>query len=457
MNLGKMDYIKEVIKLLKDYVLIADVKQKEAGEVMTPLWFVKEMLSVLPEDSWSNPELKWLDPANGTGPYSILVIYKLMVGLKDWEPDEEERYKHIIENMIYVSELQPKNMFLYMNAVNPMNEYNLNIYTGSFLEREFDSYMRSVWNINKVDITIGNPPYQDEMITKKGSAKPLYNLFTEKSIKFSNITTFITPSRWFAGGKGLDTFRKMMIESNKIKLIKHFDDPVVIFGSSVEIKGGVSYFLFDCKYSGECNLNGNMIELSKFDIVVESKYYSILEKTIKIKGLDTICKGQSYSGIITNDSRISDTQLENHIKCYVSQQKGFSKWISRSFVKGSVDLTLWKVISAESSGSNKMLGIFGNSFIGRPNEICNQSYNAFEVKSEDEAKSLLSYINTKFANCMLSLRKISQHIKPDTCKWIPLIPLDREWSDEKIFEYFKFSNEEINIILNYDKKITIDF
>ena len=125
MNLGKMDYIKEVIKLLKDYVLIAEVQKEKFGEVMTPLTLVKEMLSILPEESWENPELKWLDPANGAGPYPILAIYKLMVGLKNFEEDSDIRYKHILENMIYVAELQPKNMFLYMNAIDPLNQYKL--------------------------------------------------------------------------------------------------------------------------------------------------------------------------------------------------------------------------------------------------------------------------------------------------------------------------------------------
>jgi type I restriction-modification system DNA methylase subunit len=135
----KMDHLKSVITMLKDYVKVGEVKKKEAGEVMTPLELVKEMLSTLPEDVWSNPNLKWLDSCNGSGPFLVMVIYKLMIGLKDWESDEEKRYKHIVENMIYAGELQPKNMFLFVSAIDPFDEYNLNIYTGSFLEKEFDN------------------------------------------------------------------------------------------------------------------------------------------------------------------------------------------------------------------------------------------------------------------------------------------------------------------------------
>ena len=111
-NINRLEHIKDVILMLREYVKVGDVEKKKYGEVMTPLELIKEMLATLPEEVWANPNLKWLDPANGTGPYPIMVIYKLMVGLKDWEPDDEKRYKHIVENMIHVCELQPKNMFL---------------------------------------------------------------------------------------------------------------------------------------------------------------------------------------------------------------------------------------------------------------------------------------------------------------------------------------------------------
>ena len=88
----------------------------------------------LPKEVWSNPNLKWLDPCNGCGPFLALVVSELMDGLEKWEPDEEKRYRYIIENMIYACELQPKNMFLWMMLMNPHGHYGMNIYTGSFLD-----------------------------------------------------------------------------------------------------------------------------------------------------------------------------------------------------------------------------------------------------------------------------------------------------------------------------------
>jgi hypothetical protein len=184
-NINKMDHIKDIIMMLREYVKVGEVEKKKFGEVMTPLELVKEMLATLPEEVWSNPNLKWLDPANGTGPYPIMVIYKLMNGLKNYPglEDDEVRYKHIVENMIYVCELQPKNMFLYMCAVDPFDKYKLNIYTGSFLESGFDKHMKDVWCVDKFDVVIGNPPYQDSTDKSKGTTgkKNLYQQFINKS------------------------------------------------------------------------------------------------------------------------------------------------------------------------------------------------------------------------------------------------------------------------------------
>ena len=450
-GIGKYEHIKDVILMLREYVKVGEVEKKKFGEVMTPLELVKEMLATLPDEVWSNPNLKWLDPANGSGPYPLMVIFRLMNGLKDWEPDEEKRYKHIVEKMIYVCELQPKNMFLYMCAVDPWDIYQLNIYTGSFLESGFDKHMKEVWGFDKFDIVVGNPPYQEEV--EGGSQKPLYDKFILKSINISKKVIFITPSRWFSGGKGLDSFRKKMMTRKDIKIINHFDDASKIFGNGIFITGGVSYFLIDEDYNGKTTLNGYSIDLVKFDIIVKNPIsYGLIEKMMKFEGIDKICKGQSYSGITTNDKRLSDIKnIDSQIKCYVSKRNGQFKWIDIEHINKSVNLSKWKVILVEAtnavdSGHGKYLS-FGNRFIGMPNEICNQSYIVFETNSEYESKSLLSYLNCKLVDYLVSLRKISQHTKPDTCKWVPIVPFDREWTDEKLFEYFGLTEEEKKLII----------
>lgn len=104
------------------------------------------------------------------------------------------------------------------------------------------------------------------------------------------------------------------------------------------------------------------------------RYYPLIDKISKYDGLNKICKGQSYSGLTTNDSRLKKEKLdENYIKCYVSKRNGYEKWINRDHLKKSIDLSKWKATNADDS-SHGSYSNFGNKFIGHPNEVCNQSY-----------------------------------------------------------------------------------
>jgi len=139
-----------------------------------------------------------------------------------------------------------------------------------------------------------------------------------------------------------------------------------------------------------------------------------------------------FFGVETNDKRFKDN---GQIKCYVSTIKSKDRCKYIDSYKFNEKNTFWKVITPEAAF--KAFSGFGEKIIGKPNEVHTGSYISFRVNNEEEANSLLSYLDTKFANHMLSVRKISQHINGDVCKWIPLVPLDRKWSDDKVCEYLK--------------------
>ena len=173
-------------------------EKNQYGEVFTPLNLVNEMLDTLPKSVWKNKELKWLDPAVGIGNFPIVIYLRLMEGLKNEISNEENRRKHILENMIYMVELNGKNVRI-LKKILCFKEYKLNIFEGSFIEGEYKKIYKT--DI-KFDIIVGNPPYNKGQNNegKKGGGDPIWNKFVVKSLKdFLNdngYLMFIHPSGW---------------------------------------------------------------------------------------------------------------------------------------------------------------------------------------------------------------------------------------------------------------------
>jgi hypothetical protein len=147
-------------------------------------------------------------------------------------------------------------------------------------------------------------------------------------------------------------------------------------------------------------------------------------------------------GIETNDKKLVSEPKPNHIKCYVSQQKGFVKYIPKEAI--DVQYNYFKVITAEAAHKHK--SGFGNVFIGTTDEVHSGSYISFKTDTMSAAESLNRYMHCRLPNFMLSLRKNSQHINDDVCKWVPLPPLDRTWTDVLVYKHFKLSEQEIQLI-----------
>lgn len=169
------------------------------GEVATPLSFADLMLSIIPEDKYKNPSLKWLDPGCGSGNFSIVLYYKLLDKLQEVIPDIQERKNHIIKNMIYMVEIQSENS----NILREIFGREANIYCNNFLEFQSKEF----------DIIIGNPPFnfmgQIKVPTskenKKNDGKIIWPDFIIKSISLlkqeTGLLCVFIPSIWLKPDK----------------------------------------------------------------------------------------------------------------------------------------------------------------------------------------------------------------------------------------------------------------
>lgn len=441
-------HLQDLITLINKYIKPSNTEKRLLGEVFTPLYdkvgCVEDQLNLLPEDFWKDKYKKVLDPCAGIGNYSVVLIDKFMKGLSMEIPNPEERYKWIVENIIYINEFQTKNIFIYLLLFDPDNKYKMNFNKGDYLKLD----IKETFGIDKFDLICTNPPY-NEARGENNSSKDLYPSMVDKSVKESNEVIMIIPSRWFVKNE-LSNFRKKMLFNYGMKEICHYDDNK--FFENADIKGGVCYFHIDCSYKGEIIFNKEILRVKDLDIIpneVSKDTFNIISKIKKYENIQHLFNSQGHFNVKTNDVRFED---KGNIKCLVSKQKGGVKYLNNVDFSNK-KINTYKIAFPSASGKGGMNENYYNRIeVLEPNVICSESFIFFDFNNIKEANYFKKYMETTFVSYLVRLRKIKQHITSDVFKWVPIVPFDREWTDEMLFDYFELNQNERNIILKYDNK-----
>lgn len=144
MNTDPYDILSNARKEIEEYV-VDQRSREEHAEVHTPFHLIEEMLSKVPDEEWSDPEKTFCDPCSGIGNFPVVVAENLMETLKDEFPDPEERYRHIMENQIFMIEIQLENAIMIEKLLNPTGELNLNLKCVDALELDVEHMDPEDW------------------------------------------------------------------------------------------------------------------------------------------------------------------------------------------------------------------------------------------------------------------------------------------------------------------------
>ena len=355
--------------------------------------------------------------------------------------------------------------------------------TGRFIKRiqRVNFWLNEGNEIMKFDAIVGNPPYMIMDGGAKASAKPIYNYFIESSKKVKpKYMSFIIPTRWYTGGKGLDDFRKSMLNDKHMELIHDYLTPEYIF-SNTNIRGGVCYFLWNKDYNNEVDLirvvthqNEKIIsdikrkfKIKEVDIFIRDAHaIAILDRILKEKNIDFMTnyissrKPFGIDGNFTeSESFLSDKNELANIECY-GKAKSIG-YIKKDDVKNHKDwISVWKVympyvnnIGTELNDDNQ------NTFIGEPNSVCTETFLVAGAElnlNKYECIALSKYLRSKFARFLHSLAKTSHHATAKTYQFVPLQDFsdesDIDWSksiaeiDQQLYAKYKFSKDEIDYV-----------
>ena len=471
-------------------------------EVFTPPEIANAMLDLLPQELFSDPNTTFLDPACKSGVFLREIAKRLLKGLEPLYPDLQERTDHIFKHQLYgiaitelTSHLSRRSLYCskyansrysvvsFENVDGNVRFKNIKhrwqngkcVFCGAS-QKEYDraddlethayemihtTKPEGIFNM-KFDVIIGNPPYQlsDGGGGAGKSAAPIYHFFVQQAKKLNpRYLTMIIPSRWFNGGKGLDDFRKSMLNDEHMAKIVDYADSKDCF-TGVDIPGGICYFLWDSHHQGMCSVtniakDGSTVTedrvLNEFDTFIRQNRAIDIVKKAQAKGetmMSEIVSSRKPFGLESKQAFDANGDI------ILRNSTGIGK-VRRSRLLSGFDLVdKWKVIVSKVSfehagvpdkeGKMRVLSVVQKL---EPHSACTESYlvvGAFE--SENEADNLITYLNTKFARFLIMQMLASMNMSKSSYSFVPVQDWKKAWSDEELYCKYGLTDDEIAFI-----------
>lgn len=320
------------------------------------------------------------------------------------------------------------------------------------------------WHINenqnmKLDAIVGNPPYQVMDGGAGVSAIPVYNKFVDFAKKINpHYISMIMPAKWYNAGRGLEQFRYEMLNDKCISKLYDYIDPHDCF-PTVDVAGGVCYFLRDNKYNGLCKFVScksgsqisNMRDLSESEVLIRhQEEISILNK-VQIEGqtyLNEIAYSQKPFGLRTY---VKPMEKGNILLRY---NGGIGPY-DRDCVTVNIDLIdSWKIVTsrltAEHAGETDKNGqkrIFATLEMLEPGTICTETYMMLcTYKSKTECDNVLKYLKTRFVRALIAMATSTQQMSKANFRFVPLQDFTKSWTDEELYKRYNLTDDEIKFI-----------
>jgi len=433
---------------------LRQLNRLSSSEVTTKEDIATQMVNVFPEDV--TEKSRFLNYAGKTGEFEYALC------LRYGETVKQNIYTIPTSGVTYeCTRKMFKMLGIPLGNILPYNSYDL-------INPQKQEIIKDKLMNMHFTAAIGNPPYQEHDGGAGESSRPLYNEFV-KFLNSINLPYYvmIMPSRWMAGGKNLDDFRKQMLDDVRISELHDFLHPETVFPHTNN-RGGVCYFLRDLNHDSSKQLTNVVTHYSKkesyqcyrplkmegIDIFLrDSKAFSILDK-VQAKDKDnslsdhiSAAKAFGLRTFFVNDSRFmaNPSQCKDPVICY--GRKGRAGYVERDIISSHRSwIDNWKVYVPESNNIGTELNDDNqNSFVGAPGTICTETFLVIGADlnlDEKAAKNLCSYLRTKFARFMLSLAKNSQHGTSKTYRFVPAQDFSRSWTDSELYKKYGLSPEE---------------
>jgi site-specific DNA-methyltransferase (adenine-specific) len=488
-------------------------------EVFTPPEFANRMLDTLAgawaannggADLWADSSVRFLDPCTKSGVFLREITSRLNKGLAAQIPDLQKRVDHILNRQVFgiaitkiTSLLARRSVYCskHANGEHSIAKSFSNDAGNVWFERIEHTWLDGKCTFCRVgqktfdrgeglethayafihtddtktrlielfggnmqfDVIIGNPPYQMKGGAGGSSDSSIYHLFVEQALRLDpRFLSMVIPSRWLAGGRGLDEFRKTMLTGKHISHLVDYTKMSTAF-PGVDFEGGVGYFLWDKNHQGNCEYTlilGDEEEpavprkLDEFDIFVRDVRAVAILKKVQSAGdrsMRDLVSGDTPYGLATNLDDFAHKPFKGALKLQVSvNQKRVIGWIKDPVVtKNRHLIPVWKLFLPKAYGERGAIpaNVLGPGIVAGPGSVCTQTYVvAGPFSSEAEAISCNAYLRSRFARFLISLRKITQDLPRAAYSFLPQQTWDRQWTDGELYKKYKLTRDEIAFV-----------
>ena len=474
-------------------------------EVFTPPALANQVLDMLPQELFRSPTTTFLDPFCKSGVFLREIVKRLDLGLAEAIPNRQKRIDHIMHHQVYgialteltsllsrrtlycsksansqhsVSYFDDEQGHVFYKAIKHTWVNGKCKYCGASKEvydrgSESEQYAYQFIHTDnpeklfpknmKFDVIIGNPPYQLDTGGSGRQAKPIYNLFIDQAKKLNpRYLCMIIPARWYAGGMGLEEFRKSMINDKHIKCLVDYANAKDCFPQN-SISGGVCYFLRDATYKGPCkfvsrNAQGETVlirHLDEFNYVVRyNTAISIIHKIQKYKEQSLSKEISAISPFaLPSDFRGNEKEFLGSVKLHCSQGV---QYINPTDVnRGKEWIGVYKVLVSqtgaehanEPSNDGRFRVLTSSMKVIDKQDVCTHSYIlAGKFHSITFAENLVSYLKTNFVRFLILQCVTSIHISRAVFSFVPLQDFSHPWTDEMLYEKYGLDDNEIAFI-----------
>ena len=482
-----------------------------SDEVFTPPKIVNDMLDLLPQNLFTSPDTKFLDPASKSGVFLREIARRLIDGLAHFLPNTQERVNHIMQNQIFsiaitelTSFISRRSLYCSMNPDSNFSVCKFNDSQGNVRFKNFyhtfhkgkcifcgadeSKYKRDddleshayefihtikpeeIFNM-QFDVIISNPPYQLNVgVEKQNYAVPIYQKFVENAKKLnSRYISMIIPARWYAGGRGLEEFREEMLNDRHIIELHDFPNSVDCF-NGVDLAGGVCYFLWDRDNEGDCkiftHISGEIVSIMTRPLLEENassfirhnQAISILRKiqAFNEKNFSELVSPQTPFGIITSFKNFTDKPFEGSIKYYTYEHVGYIK--PDAVNRNQELISKHKVFISAAYGERGEYPFFflGRPFYGEPNSCCSQTYLVIgPFENKQICQNVILYIATKFFRFLVLLLKNTQNATRAVYQLVPFQDFKRSWTDSDLYAKYNLDSQEIAFIESMIKPMQV--